>query len=61
MYTPVIEERVRITNTTHKELDGQTGTVVGVYGGSTTILLFDKAPAGYNPAMVIVNACLEKE
>ena len=61
MYTPVIHQRVRVTNTTHADLDQQKATVIGIYGSSSSIILFDTPPEGYNPAIVIVNVCLEKD
>lgn len=61
MYTPSVHDVVRITNTTHADLDQQRATVIGTYGSSTSIILFDKPPVGYNPAIVIVNVCLEKD
>lgn len=60
MYDPKVYDLVRITNTTHKDLDGQLADVLGTYGSSTAIIKFRSIPQGYNPAIVIVNACLEK-
>jgi hypothetical protein len=60
MYEPNVYDRVRVVHTTHKDLDGQEATVMGVYGAACAIILFKEKPTNYNPAIVIVNSCLEK-
>jgi len=55
-----VYDRVKIVNSSDSGLDGQAGTVMGIYGGNSTIILFDIKPQEYDPAIVVVNQIIEK-
>ena len=54
-----IKAKVKFVKTADKTLDGQTGIVLGYYGRDC-IVMFDKQPKNYHPAIVINQSCLEE-
>lgn len=52
-------DRVVVNRTNDPELDGQKAEVIGFYGDFQCIIKFDDSVTGYNPAIVIVQECLD--
>ena len=55
-----VDDKVIIKNTGAKKLDGQYATIVGSWTADSYIIMFEDIPDGYDPAIVILNACIEK-
>lgn len=55
-----VYDLVEFQNTSDDKLDGKIGTVLGFVDNGYPIVLFDDTPTGYNPAIMISEACLKK-
>lgn len=53
-------DKVVIHSTSDILVDGQEVTVMGRYGQDMVIVLFNRAPIGYDPSIVISKHCLRK-
>ena len=53
-------DKVVIHSTSDIRVDGQEVTVMGKYTQDMVIILFSRAPVGYDPAIVISKHCLRK-
>lgn len=53
-------DRVKVVGSSDPALDGAKASVLGFYGQNSTIILFDRRPEGYDPAIVVVNQIIEK-
>ena len=51
-------DKVVIHSTSDIRVDGQEVTVMGKYSHDMVIILFSRAPVGYDPAIVISKHCL---
>ena len=52
--------RVKIVNSGDPDLDGIKAIVLGFYGSSSAIVLLDKRPSNYDPAIVVVKEIIEE-
>jgi hypothetical protein len=53
-----VNQRVMLQYMPDKNLNGKIGKVVGFSEPGFPIVLFDDTPMGYNPAIMISEACL---
>jgi hypothetical protein len=54
-----VGQKVELHKTGTPDLDGSVGTLVGTHGEHFPIVLFDKAPEGYDPAICIIDSCVK--